>query len=354
MKPFHRSGRDDWSEFSDSLSCSSVSSPRLGGRLLLRANPHIYLSQKSIIHHFGPSIGDNRGPYYLGNFYLNYGQEFSESISDPNGVIDFYNAIGEKAVNLLDIFRTRKQTIDMVTSNIMKLVRAMRFLKKGKWKKAASSLGVVPKRQPTSMNVPSRWLELQYGWLPILSDIYKIGTTLFRDPIVSVRKTRIYNDKLRSYTRSWSQGISSYSLTAVMTTIARRTLYTELQVDSDAVTTADNLGLLNPSMVAWEAVPYSFVVDWFLPVGDWLASLTALKGIKLLNSSVTNKAEWSLDGWTTRKTSPSGTKQFTFNGVYKRRRLEIPSRPLPAFKNPLSLTHFANAASLLATAFGRR
>lgn len=354
MKPYIRSGRDDWYGFSESLSCSSVSSPRHNGRLLLRANPFTYLKQRSDISHFGPSIGENRGPYYLGNFYLTYGQEFSESTLDPNGIIAFYNAIGEKAVNLLDLIRTRQQTVDMVTSNVMKLVRSLRHLKKGRWKKAASALGVTAKKQPSTLNVPRRWLELQYGWLPILNDVYKLCTSLFRDPIVSVRKTRTYNDKLRSYNRSWTYGVSSYSLIATMSTTLRRTWFTELQIDSDTITTADNLGLLNPSLVAWEAVPYSFVVDWFYPVGDWLASLTALKGVKLLNSSVTDKAVWSLSGLTTRKTKPSGSKQFSFKGIYKKRVLGIPARPLPAFKNPLSLTHFANAMSLLANIFSKK
>lgn len=37
----------------------------------------------------------------------------------------------------------------------------------------------------------------------------------------------------------------------------------------------NGLGLLNPALLWWELLPYSFVVDWFLPVGDVLTSLTA-------------------------------------------------------------------------------
>jgi hypothetical protein len=34
------------------------------------------------------------------------------------------------------------------------------------------------------------------------------------------------------------------------------------------------LGLINPAVVAWELVPFSFLVDWFIPVGKFLDSWT--------------------------------------------------------------------------------
>jgi hypothetical protein len=34
-----------------------------------------------------------------------------------------------------------------------------------------------------------------------------------------------------------------------------------------------SFGLLNPAAVAWELLPFSFVVDWFLPVGRYLEGL---------------------------------------------------------------------------------
>lgn len=36
---------------------------------------------------------------------------------------------------------------------------------------------------------------------------------------------------------------------------------------------ADSLGMTRPLAVAWEAVPFSFVADWFYPLGDHLANI---------------------------------------------------------------------------------
>jgi hypothetical protein len=39
-----------------------------------------------------------------------------------------------------------------------------------------------------------------------------------------------------------------------------------------------SIGLINPSTVVWELIPFSFVVDWFLPIGNFLHGLSALTG----------------------------------------------------------------------------
>jgi len=37
--------------------------------------------------------------------------------------------------------------------------------------------------------------------------------------------------------------------------------------------------LTNPALVAWELVPFSFVADWFVPIGSWLTAIAPLIGI---------------------------------------------------------------------------
>ena len=39
------------------------------------------------------------------------------------------------------------------------------------------------------------------------------------------------------------------------------------------------LGIDNPLEVVWELIPLSFVADWFIPVGEFLRSLTATNGL---------------------------------------------------------------------------
>lgn len=273
------------------------------------------------------------------------------SIENDRLITKHRNKIGGKALNLLDILRTRRQTVNMVTRNLLSLVKSINLLKKGKWKRAANALGVTPKGAPKSQNVPRRWLELQYGWLPLLRDIYAAGNKLFREPTFKVttgtEKRDTSSKKSTSYL--WQHYFDS---TKFRDRLSRQSITTWFRIKSSAVTTLDNLGVLNPSLVAWEAVPWSFVVDWFLPVGDFLSSLTALQGVDIISTSKTVVYEVETDyvtktrGYT--KTSGSGhILEIVKNRV-------VPyniSVVLPSFKNPFSLSHFANGMSLLATAF---
>lgn len=49
----------------------------------------------------------------------------------------------------------------------------------------------------------------------------------------------------------------------------------------------------NPLELGWEIVPFSFVVDWAIPIGDYLSSLDALTGVDGLAGTVTKKHRYS-------------------------------------------------------------
>jgi hypothetical protein len=52
----------------------------------------------------------------------------------------------------------------------------------------------------------------------------------------------------------------------------KRVRYIQCEL-SEPLSTSRALGLLDPLTVVWEIIPYSFVVDWFLPIGSYLENL---------------------------------------------------------------------------------
>jgi hypothetical protein len=50
---------------------------------------------------------------------------------------------------------------------------------------------------------------------------------------------------------------------------------------------ANRMGVINPAVVAWDLVPWSFVVNMFVNVNAVLGSFTDLVGLNLTNVSVT-------------------------------------------------------------------
>lgn len=45
----------------------------------------------------------------------------------------------------------------------------------------------------------------------------------------------------------------------------------------------------NPLELAWEAIPFSFVADYLIPVGTWLSTVDALAGWELVELTITHK-----------------------------------------------------------------
>jgi len=48
---------------------------------------------------------------------------------------------------------------------------------------------------------------------------------------------------------------------------------------------ASQTGLVNAPAVAWDLVPYSFVLDFFLDLQSWIQSTTALSGLNFIEGS---------------------------------------------------------------------
>jgi len=111
----------------------------------------------------------------------------------------------------------------------------------------------------------SNWLELQYGWLPLLSDVYDGAQFLahqFSVPLQDVVRVKL--QVAGAIRNSWG----TFAPILESNCYTRKTIKAILK-EKDVVKLS---GLTDPLSVAWELVPYSFVVDWFLPVGDYLSS----------------------------------------------------------------------------------
>jgi hypothetical protein len=122
-------------------------------------------------------------------------------------------------------------------------------------------------------------------------------------------------------------------------------------------------GFTNPVNLAWEVLPYSFVLDWLLPVGPWLTTLSAYDGLSFVDGFVTRFTRQEISAMIDYKGSFPGTYQPStwdiagrFGRVYiivnRTKLTTFPSADCPQFKNPFSVTHALNGLALLEAAFG--
>lgn len=275
-------------------------------------------------------------------------------------------------VNLAVAFAERNKTARMIGDTAIQLVRSARLLRKGNFWGAARELGINNPRKPRGSSVTARWLELQYGWKPLLSDVYGSVDALARrdksDWIVTAKSA--YSEPVEGWydTETMSPSVSPFLDSDYGFGFAAGFRGAFCRIDAipenDLLKVMSSLGVTNPGLIAWELVPFSFVVDWFLPVGDFIDQLDALLGYGPSWSSISSieKVAWSytlsnsqgdnsLYDWDIRR---SGKASKTYVKLDRTGGAGVPLATFPPIKDPLSLGHMANGLSLLTQTFGRR
>lgn len=185
------------------------------------------------------------------------------------------DAIRGHSFNLAVNVAQSKQLVDMVVGNLGKLGRAALALRRGDFATAARQLGASPRPSRLKPNdIGGRWLELQYGWLPTLSDTWQASKAY---------------EKLTKWERSHTVSASA-GATVVVQDSADEQFYSALTLNkqrvrwvyelSEVLSASRSLGLLDPLSVAWEILPYSFVVDWFIPIGTFIDNLAVAPFLK--------------------------------------------------------------------------
>jgi len=114
----------------------------------------------------------------------------------------------------------------------------------------------------------------------------------------------------------------------------------------------ENFSFGNPLSIAWELVPYSFVFDYMIPVGNTLMALDALLDIDAVYGTVTrrilDKSYQTVD-----EGQLNGTIVSELPSIYQVRRTErdvltsIPLPPFPKWKPSASWHKLRNAVALL-------
>jgi hypothetical protein len=270
--------------------------------------------------------------------------------------------------------------MDMVASAATRIAGAGLALKRGQFAKAAQKLGVIPKKRAgrrfnrdypvdQAKAVGNAWLELQYGWKPLMNDVYgsvealakaKVGTNAIFIKRTG-RSTRLESAGSRTnYLGSSERGTDTLTLSTEQNFTTR--MGVTFAVSSPRVNDMKQIGLTNPLLIAWEIVPFSFVADWFLPVGNYLNSLDATLGLSFQDGYISTRFQYN--GSALRLTASSDSSgyrnTFAYDESYRRhdefKRTTLggfPSAPFPSFKNPVSTSHVASAMALLLQTFKR-
>lgn len=290
--------------------------------------------------------------------------------------------LNQTSGNLMVTMAEADKTAAHLAHTATRLVSAFRNLKRGRLGDFARDLGMTTKVsevrayrnswrrksvQGSDMRqfVANSWLEYSYGWKPLLQDFHAQAENLARvmtdyGYVVHEAKASARTGR-KVYTEKYTEPNLYYASEKTVWVSNRVSFTVRYRIQNGSQQVANNFGLLNPLEVAWEVIPFSFVADWFLPVGDFLQSLTAYNGLEF--SGGTKKFIREAETWHRTFNGPgSGTNprvyfepfevtshQFIFD---KKRTLltDFPRMTLQ-LKDPRSFAHAASAIALLQSTF---
>lgn len=267
-------------------------------------------------------------------------------------------------VNLGVAFAERNATARLLGDTATRIAKAVRQLRRGNVRRAADELGG-GRRQTKGKTTLERWLELQYGWRPLLDDVYGSADALSKRTGSDWRVTAKARVQEPITARKRYENILS-SVDCEATGWDKAFVRIDAYPQNDVFLALSQLGITNPALVAWELVPFSFVLDWMLPIGDYLDSLDAMLGYGESWTSISQfkRVKWYSNVGASPHNYPSGSYTYITTGsfegecdqLYLKRTASkgVPLPTMPRFKDPRSLTHMANGLSLLALAFGRK
>lgn len=302
-----------------------------------------------------------------------------EFFGAPGFVTAAYNKAYERFVNQLGdsssfgatLTAERKETLGMVTATVLKLASAARHVRRLNFGEAARILGVpyrertivkkrvrgkgrgrktvthrqqvmyLPTGRQVSKTLANGWLMYSYGVKPLAQDIYngmdvlqrpapgqkiRSGSSTNKDVLVQDRRPGYYpND------RRWKVKV-------------RINCGATVSVENPNLWLCNKMGLINPVQWVNEAIPFSFVIDWFSNLSSVIGSMTDFVGLSVTDRWTSTKTEMFESLWVG---GPYGFGPRTKERHILQRTLSLPTPRLQFAYERFSWQRGLNAISLL-------
>lgn len=269
----------------------------------------------------------------------------------------FYTSLRDSELNLAVDIAEGKQSAKMMSNSIRDVVRIARQCRRDALKWAQQNL-LIQQMKPSkerrrvrdsipakyrgetdpSIIMGNRWLEWQYGWKPLLGTIFGACDFERRKPRQSFRI--VGNSKRRSIQIVPTSTSYGFVVWNDAESSSYATLRCDYRVNSSVANNASRFTSMNPLAIAWELVPYSFVVDWFFNVGGYMqeletcmeSGLTFVRGYEVYTLRYINKVTFPSGAGTS--TNPKAWNMYTSKTREYRAvktRVRLTSTPFPFF-----------------------
>lgn len=197
---------------------------------------------------------------------------------------NFHTKVSNRQLLMMEYILERAKVQSMIVDgfkaivNLRKELDIKRLFKTLKWYNPRTKK-IELKR--VEMTFAEKWLEYSFGWKPLLADIHTVISgfkPLKSSPIRArgeVTFAKDYNYKDSSTVQLLQ---TNYKV--------RCTVIGSVIITDPLLALLDEIGLADPLQIAWNALPFSFVVDWFMNIGSLLDQVSQ-PGKAIYGTSVT-------------------------------------------------------------------
>lgn len=319
----------------------------------------VYPGSYTVWDDFGAKVFTFQGPppdiangdrAYPGNAFRVDGDNFPSD----------YSAEQSAAVEMLEKLKDGKAELGLALAGSIKAYeglvgsfkRGVDFLldvKRGRLARAFDSLIDIRNDRQLARD----WLKFQYHWRPLAGDVwdaYNLTRQKLLEPkqfVSAYGSTRV----TKGNRQVWYNPNGSVARNETWKGFCTYSCKCWAQVDSTILRAAAQTGLINPLSIAWDVLPWSFAVDWLIPVGRTIGILDAVKGLSFKDGYTARRGNmYCVGGYSSTRGwggTPDGSVGYhVAKSYYARSRLTSFPKPLPWIKSPFSTEHAANALAL--------
>jgi hypothetical protein len=202
-------------------------------------------------------------------------------------------------------WRERRETADYLTGKVKGLVKTVKGLRTGRafrqWRRRGQKVWKDPVKWGAKA-LPEAWLEYRYALSPMILSVFDAVELLHKanqnPPIVRFESQSVEDGTSSETATTRIGGMYSVPASRIRVSGEHKSVQVVLYMSPKdfLYKSLNDAGVLNPAMTTWESIPFSFVADWFVGVGDYLNASAALSLYSLRGGTATHRHTWRNTG----------------------------------------------------------
>lgn len=222
--------------------------------------------------------------------------------------------LSESLAGLLTTYRSVGNLVSDIAQSLAEFMVKDEFLRRNNIALRSRSKRAARRIAKRGIENPAdRWIAWQYGWAPLINDVMTGLDFLKTEAIKGDLEMTAQGTHTEALPGNWgfSPGPRTFIPLKVLSADNKRSVRVSVRyrVNDEQARNWVRFSIENPLYTGWVATPFSFLVDWLIPVGDWLNSASSMMGTEFVDGYMTHRGQVNSE-------IEGNLRTLTFSGLY--------------------------------------